>query len=959
MRGPMLMLFFTKLDQVFASGYVPPTPETVLKDGTKLDVKRAQLFMEFYCMRYNFPPPVIITKDSRGKWEAILSVGDRRIGVGKGSTKKIATSNSYLDVVRYIDSCDPVLWPAFIIETKNKGDALGLAPPVWLNASGRLGDKLKDLNHELSRSKLYSNRPQPLTRDDTALTSDSDATSSSSSVDPGPSSFVPRPPSASRHRGPDEVFHRNKSRHLKEALESYLSDPSHAKMREQRHALPVFTRSSELVDLVESQEVTICMAATGSGKTTQIPQMILDSYIARGEGSRCNVICTQPRRIAAISVAERVAKERGQVLGNQIGYQVRFDAKLPMNHGSITFCTTGIFLKRMQSALDDILSLRDDRSIDDVTHLIIDEVHERDVDTDLTLVVLKRLLEDRRARGKPMKIVLMSATIDPTLFQQYFADVNGEPAPIIDIPGRSFPVEKHYLEDILTQLSQPEVDVGRRSPWLFGERSVTEYIGREIGPSAVAALRGQGPGHALTATVSLTRETGESLEIPFGLVALIIAHVLRKSNSGHVLVFLPGWEEMTAVQRILLDPGRFPLLGMNLGNAEKYSLHLLHSSVPVAEQQAVFEPAPDGVRRIILATNIAETSITIPDVVYVVDTGKVKEKRYDPERHMSSLVSAWVGTSNLNQRAGRAGRHRPGQYYSLVSKMRLAMLDPYQTVEMKRADLSNVVMHVKALDFPGMQIEEIFSSLIEPPSPERVRAALEILQVVGALDDCERLTSLGRVLLQLPIEAAMGRLVLYGCLFKCLDSALTLAAILTNREPFLAPISLKQEANAVKESWAPKEVRSDPLAALQAYNAWWEKQSCGEYIEANQFCSKNFLSKPTLLMIEKVRSSLLQSLLDAGVIDVSAGGRVSKAFAKARSVSNSKWRRKVSSETEVPSELNVNNDSLPVLTGLIALASQPNFATRTSERIYRTPQDKVNINVSNSIVASTDDLDCL
>ncbi|EEB99281.1 hypothetical protein MPER_01068, partial [Moniliophthora perniciosa FA553] len=199
--------------------------------------------------------------------------------------------------------------------------------------------------------------------------------------------------------------------------------------------------------------------------------------------------------------------------------------------------------------------------------------------------------------------------------------------------------------------------------------------------------------------------------------------------------------------------------------------------------QVIFEPPPEGIRRIILSTNIAETSVTIPDVVYVVDTGRLKEQRYDPEKHMSSLVSAWVGSSNLNQRAGRAGRHRPGEYFGVMSKEYAAQLQPYQTVEIKRVDLSNVVMHVKALNFSGMAVEEVLAQAIEPPPEERVTAAIKDLQMYGALDEQKGLTSLGRVLLQIPVEVQVGKLLLYGSFFRCLDQALTLAAILTNRDP--------------------------------------------------------------------------------------------------------------------------------------------------------------------------------
>lgn len=191
--------------------------------------------------------------------------------------------------------------------------------------------------------------------------------------------------------------------------------------------------------------------------------------------------------------------------------------------------------------------------------------------------------------------------------------------------------------------------------WVWSEKSVDAYNRRELVPK-----------------IDIDQRTGrpigeiDDLDMPYPLIALIIAWVISKSDEGHVLVFLPGWDEIQAVRNILLDRNRYPLLDVNFTDRQ-YEIHLLHSTIPIAEQQAVFEPPPEGIRRIVLSTNIAETSVTIPDVVFVVDSAKCKEKRYDPERRLSQLVSAWTGTSNVLQRAGRAGRHRPGEYYGIVS----------------------------------------------------------------------------------------------------------------------------------------------------------------------------------------------------------------------------------------------------------------------------------------------------
>ena len=591
-----------------------------------------------------------------------MTVGGRRIGMGAASSKKAAKVKCYLDVTQYLQSCDAALWQDFIEVSKTDSSAnLGMAPHLVFQMSDELNEDIYGLCGDIRQSLLHKNAPTI-----------------------GIEAELQTLPvfSTSRFVQATERELAAKSQTLQDKLAAYQTDPRLENMRTQRESLPVTSKATDILAKIEVNDVTIVMASTGSGKTTQIPQLLFDDYINRGEGAKCNIICTQPRRLAATSVAERIADERGDRLGNEIGYQVRFDAKLPRPHGSITFCTTGIFLKRMQSALGPSAHSDAIGFMDSVTHIVVDEVHERDIDTDLVLVVLKRLLADRKARNKPVKIILMSATIDPTLFQNYFTDSRGRPAPVAEVPGRTFPVERHYLDQIIPEVQN---NLTSQSRWVFKEKNVVDYLQRELS---------QDPSN-------FSENSGIDLEIPYPLVALTIAHVVQISKDGHVLVFLPGWDEIKKVADILLDStNRFPL-GVKFSDSSKYSIHYLHSTIPAAEQREVFRPPPPGVRRIILATNIAETSVTIPNVVYVVDSARVKEKRYDPDRHMSSLVSAWVGSSNLNQRAGRAGRHREGEYYGLLSRNRLKSLDPHQLVEMKRSDLSNVVMHVKVSSIPS------------------------------------------------------------------------------------------------------------------------------------------------------------------------------------------------------------------------------------------------------------------
>ncbi|KAG8963105.1 hypothetical protein FRC03_003381 [Tulasnella sp. 419] len=621
-----------------------------LSDGKEVSLETAKLFLKYYCRRFKYASPVITTEEGRERnrqvWKATIVVNGNKIGMGVGSTKKKAEQRSYLDMVEYLEGTDRSLWLHFEQDSRSKEHNMG--PEVLFTISEQLKDQLRQCNDLITKTTLYANS----TRIKSTTAFPTSSTASTSNVAASSSSNL--------HSSYDQRFFDSKQ------SSKPVEDPQLKAIRQIQASLPVNARAQDIIDQLERDDISILMAATGSGKTSQLPQIILDDWIKKGKGTECHIICTQPRRIAAISVAHRIAKERGEVIGDTVGYQVRFESKLPRRPGNIVFCTTGVFLKRMQSALQ--VTTNAGGKMDHITHIMVDEVHERDIDTDLILVVLKRLLADRKARRIPLKIVLASATIDPTLFQNYFAKEDGSLARVIDIPGRSFPVVKHFLGDFLPTL---RTQAGSTSAWVFSDKIVMRYILREEDPSQGRTSIGPSRPSTPTSFTSEATQPETELDIPSPLVALTIAWVLSKSHDGHVLVFLPGWDEIMAVQRVLLDT-KLPLLNIDFNNASRYAIHLLHSTIPIEEQQAVFEPAMEGIRRIILATNIAETSITIPDVVYVVDTAKIKEKRYDPQRHISSLVSAWVGKSNINQRAGRAG---PLKKEALAAKERFTPTD--------------------------------------------------------------------------------------------------------------------------------------------------------------------------------------------------------------------------------------------------------------------------------------------
>ncbi|GAA6018320.1 hypothetical protein JCM10207_000804 [Rhodosporidiobolus poonsookiae] len=919
----------------------------MLSSGERVGLEEARAFMDFYCNKFSFPRPdlhylsVPMRQRGQNQWRATLSVAGSKVGVGLARQKKEAMNRAYLDTAFYLESCDPSLWAAWQNRKLDNQVAKGKAPAhVVFDVDERGEEDLREAVWESKESELFSRAVTMVQREHAKAERERErflaarrglVPSAADAATDAPAAPAVDPAVAQRRAQLRAEHLARKSADLKQRLASYQasSEPAIERLRAQRASLPVSSHASGVLAKIATSSVVVVLAATGSGKTTQLPQLILDDAILAGNGAECNIVCTQPRRIAAISVAERVAKERGETVGGEgsVGYQVRFESKPPRRDGSILFCTTGLFLRRMQADLDKSAAAsaapagqEGEEFLDGVTHVCVDEVHERDVDTDLLLFVLRRLLHERRKRGKKeIKVVLMSATIDPRLFTEYFADPdNGRLAPVVEVPGRSFPVEKRWLDETIEELQALRLPRDRGG-WVWQEKSVGPYLQRE-----------------LVQQIPMDPRTGkpvgeiDDLDMPYPLLALIVAHVLTRSDDGHVLVFLPGWDEIQAVRNILLNRGQFPLFDLDF-NSRDLEIHVLHSTIPIAEQQAVFEPPPAGVRRVVLSTNIAETSVTIPDVVFVVDSAKCKEKRYDPERRLSQLVSAWTGTSNVLQRAGRAGRHRPGEYYGIVSRARFAAMDIHQTVEMLRTDLASTAMHVTGLQLPGLSVFDVLSSTIQPPEPQRVRAALETLLHVGAIDLDEKLTSLGRVLLQLPVEAAIGKLCLLGSFFRCLDQTLTLAAILTNRDPFLSPPLMKVEADRIKNSWAPQEFRGDPFAILQAYNAWWELQGSGQFVAANSFARDNFLSKPTLLLIQKIKDHLLSSLDRAGVLQISGGGGAAPPpffrGGRGRSI-------------VIPPHLNENGHSLPLLSALIATAVAPNFAIRISEKSLRTSQDK-------------------
>ncbi|KAH8053103.1 hypothetical protein JL722_9769 [Aureococcus anophagefferens] len=574
-----------------------------------------------------------------------------------------------------------------------------------------------------------------------------------------------------------------------------------------RRSLPVFEYRQRLLDaaaaLTPEAPCLLVEGETGSGKSTQVPQYILEDAAARGVVA--NVLVTQPRRIAAIGVADRIAAERGETVGEVVGYAIRGEARA-CERTALLFNTTGVCLRRLQ-----------EDGLAGVTHVVVDEVHERTLEADFLLLALRELVRLRNARGEPpLKILLMSATMPGEAVRGYF----GRGCVTVKFPGRAFPVEPLFLEHALALTRHvvrgartgtglagvgreaPGGHVARRRPHALSvvPRDPRE-LARRFGNWPPSVLRALEDADEACLNVDLVCELVDWFAVRCGgdvdaAVADARASLGDASRDAPapgggglaVLVFVVGVKEIEDVLTALRASGRF----------DPRWLLPLHGALPPDEQRRVFESPPPGTTKVVVATNVAETSITIPDVAFVVDAGRVKEERYDATRHMASLDDVYVSAASAKQRRGRAGRVRPG-----------------------------LAVHLFPRDAP-------LEAHAEPEPPEPAAVAASGLVAIGALtareaaDDDEQLTELGALLARLPVDARLGKLVvLAACSDGCLDDALTIAAALGNRSPFLSPMERREEADASKRGFVPRHANtqdgceaSDLLCVRNAYKTF-------------------------------------------------------------------------------------------------------------------------------------------
>ncbi|OHT13793.1 helicase [Tritrichomonas foetus] len=545
-----------------------------------------------------------------------------------------------------------------------------------------------------------------------------------------------------------------------------------------QQSLPVYKYKETLLNALKDNQILIVVGDTGSGKTTQIPQYLL----LRGPNE--SVVCTQPRRVAAVSVAQRVALERHSIPGNEVGYCVRFD-DCTSDKTRIRYCTDGYLLREF--LVDPLLSK--------YTTIMIDEAHERSISTDLLLSLLKDLVLAR----PELRLVISSATIDAEKMSSFFNN-----APVLHVPGRRFTVDVN-----------------------FSQKAEPDYC--------YAAL----------------------------LTALHIHRTTPIEQPCDILVFLTGQEEIDdCVSKIVTMANNAklpPLIALPI-----------YAALPGDKQARIFRPAPRGTRKIVFATNIAETSITIDSIRYVIDSGFVKQTTYDPKSGCESLATSTISVSSAQQRAGRAGRVNDGICYRLFTSGAFENEMPKTTKpEILRCNFAPTLLLLLSIGINTI----VDFNFIDPPPVSNIQAAYEQLYAMCAIDCESRLTELGAKLVQLPVSPYAARAIIESFKLKCSDAVCTICAVLESGSPlFYAPKEeMKEAETTIRAFW---DHEGDHITVLNAYRAWEQSN------ESAQWCHENHIQYRTLRKAQAIKEQLLQyaKLLGLQSEDDELTLNISKAF---------------------------------------------------------------------------------
>ncbi|MED6195048.1 hypothetical protein PIB30_034381 [Stylosanthes scabra] len=538
---------------------------------------------------------------------------------------------------------------------------------------------------------------------------------------------------------------------------------------EKRQTLPVWHQKDQFLQALACNQTLILVGETGSGKTTQIPQFVLDA-VDLETPDKCRkmmIACTQPRRVAAMSVSRRVAEEMDVTIGEEVGYSIRFE-DCSSSRTVLKYLTDGMLLREAMT----------DPLLERYKVIILDEAHERTLATDVLFGLIKEVLKNR----PDLKLVVMSATLEAEKFQGYFSG-----APLMKVPGRLHPVEIFYTQE-------PERD----------------YM--------EAAIR----------TV-MQIHTGEP--------------------PGDILVFLTGEEEIEDTCRKIAK--EISYLGDQVGPVKVVPLY---STLPPAMQQKIFEPPPPPLkeggppgRKIIVSTNIAETSLTIDGIVYVIDPGFSKQQVYNPRVRVESLLVSPISKASAHQRSGRAGRTQPGKCFRLYTEKSFnGDLQPQTYPEILRSNLANSVLTLKKLGIDDL----VHFDFMDPPAPETLMRALEVLNYLGALDDNGTLTRVGEIMSEFPLDPQMSKMLIVSPKFNCSNEILSMCAMLSVPNCFVRPREARKSADEAKARFG--HIDGDHLTLLNVYHAYKQNN------EDPSWCYENFVNQRALKSADNVRQQLVR-----------------------------------------------------------------------------------------------------
>jgi pre-mRNA-splicing factor ATP-dependent RNA helicase DHX38/PRP16 len=540
--------------------------------------------------------------------------------------------------------------------------------------------------------------------------------------------------------------------HLKQS-EGQSSFSRSKTLREQRQYLPAFAVREELLRVIRDNQVIIVVGQTGSGKTTQLTQFLYED----GYGIQGLIGCTQPRRVAAMSVAKRVSEEMEVKLGGLVGYAIRFE-DCTSKETKIKYMTDGVLLRESLVEPD----------LDKYSCIIMDEAHERALNTDVLMGLIKKVL----ARRRDLKLIVTSATMNSDRFSRFYGG-----APEFIIPGRTFPVDIQYS----------------RAP-------CEDYVDSAV-KQVLAIHVSQGP--------------------------------------GDILVFMTGQEDIEITCELIAEKLQ------QLNDPPKLSILPIYSQMPADLQAKIFDRAAPGVRKVIVATNIAETSLTVDGIMYVVDSGFSKLKVYNPKMGMDTLQITPISQANASQRAGRAGRTGPGKSFHLYTER--AFRDEFyiQTIpEIQRTNLANTVLLLKSLGVKDL----LDFDFMDPPPQDTITTSLFDLWALGALDHIGELTELGRTMTAFPMDPSLAKLIITSVDYGCSEEMLTIVSMLSVPSVFYRPKERQEESDAAREKFFVAE--SDHLTLLHVYSQW----KVNGYSDG--WCIRHFLHPKALRRAKEIRNQL-------------------------------------------------------------------------------------------------------